>query len=350
MDFRLLNKFANNKCYPNEVDEVFSWIQQSDVRSGELLFKQYWDKIKSDQSFDSNLAQQRLDRIHHRININQSEKPVLGKIRTSPRGKTYLLALLSKVAVILLIPVVTLLIYTHFAQSSFVASNEIISPPGSRTFLELSDGTKVWLNHGSKMIYPQKFTGKTRTVLLIGEGYFDVAHDTSNPFVVESEGMLVKAVGTTFNVKAYSDGSYFETTLESGKVLVQKKSSGKESIVCAMTPGQHFALDLNTNKYSLKSENLFKYVAWKDGKLVFDGDRLEKVAERLSQWYNVEIILKDPQLNDLTYNATFIDESLSQIIDMMQIVMPITCVEVKRGKTNDGAYMKKEILIYLKNN
>lgn len=348
MDFRLLNRFANNKCCPDEVDEVFSWVQQSDKQSGELVFKQYWDKIKPDQKSDINLVQQRLDRIHHKININQSEKPVLGKIQPFPEKRIYFLQLLSKIAVVLLIPVITLLIYTHFSQSSFVVNNEIISPPGSRTFLELSDGTKVWLNHGSKLIYPQKFTGKTRTVLLTGEGYFDVAHNTSKPFVVESEGIQVKAVGTTFNVRAYSDGSDFETTLESGKVLVQKKLRGNESTVCAMTPGQHFALELNTNKYTLKSEEPFKYVAWKDGKLVFDEDRLDVVAKQLSQWYNVEIILKNPKLNDLTYNATFVDESLSQILEMMQIVMPITCVEVKRAKTNDGAYMKKEILIYLK--
>ena len=350
MNLKLLNKFANNKCNPQEVDEVLSWMQQADQQSVQDVLRQYWGKIGRDKSFGDTLVQQRLDRIHHRINIIQSEKIEAEKIRLLPSKKMHVLQMLSRVAAVLLIPFLSIFIYTQVFQPSFIANNEIISPPSARTFLELSDGTKVWLNHGSKMVYPQTFTGKTRHVTLIGEGYFEVAHNPSKPFIVESEGMLVKAVGTVFNVKAYSDGSDFETILRNGKVLVQKKLDGKVSTVCKMDPGQHFSLDLSTSRYTLKTENSYKYVAWKDGKLVFDNDHLDKVAERLSQWYNVDVILKDPGLKELTYNATFIDENLSQVLEMMKVVLPITYVEVKREKNKDGSYKKEKILIYPKNN
>lgn len=348
MDYKLLNKFAHNKCYPNEVDEVFRWVQQSDVKSGELVFKQYWDKTPPNETTDAELIHRRLDKIHHRININQSEKPISGKRIKLPLRGAYLLKLLSKIAAILLIPVITLLIYTNLPHSTFIVNNEIVSPPGSRIFLELEDGTKVWLNQGSKLIYPQTFNGKNRSVTLVGEGYFEVAHDTSKPFIVESDGIQVKAVGTSFNVKAYNDSSDFETTLESGKVFIQKEFSGNESTVCEMHPGQHFRLNLKTNKYSLQNEKSFKYVAWKDGKLVFDDDSLSEVVDRLSQWYNVEIILKDPKLSELTCKATFVDESLTEILEMMQIIMPIHCVEFKRTKSDDGVFLKKKIFIYRK--
>jgi transmembrane sensor len=346
MDLKLLNKFANNKCSSEEVDEVLSWIQGPDKNSGQVILKQYWNILKSVEIPDDLLSQKRLDSIHHKINIHQSERFISGESRSSSSNRRYLRTFIYRAAVVLLIPVITLFVYTLFFQPGFIATNEIASPPGSRIFLQLSDGTKVWLNHGSKMIYPQKFYGKTRKVMLTGEGYFDVAHDMSKPFIVESDGLQVKAVGTAFNVKAYGNGSDFETTLESGKVWIQKKSEEIGTKICSMFPGQHFVLNHNSNTCSLKCEEPFKYVAWKEGKLVFDDDSLNKVTELLSQWYDVEIIIKDPKLNKLTFRAIFLDESLSQIIEMMQIVMPIRCVEEKRVKTNDGVYMKKKIMIY----
>jgi ferric-dicitrate binding protein FerR (iron transport regulator) len=352
MNLRLLHKYANNKCRSEEVDEVLSWIGQSDEQSANFLFKQYWNLIMHGPSDIGEEAQAllRLDKIHHRINISRLEAAGSGPVMNQAGNKVVYLRWLYRVAVALLIPLITLFVYTRYFETDNVVMHEIISPPGSRSFLELPDGSKVWLNNGSSMVYPQRFTGGNRVVQLKGEGYFDVASNPSKPFVVESENWSVKAVGTCFNVKAYPDGSSFETTLESGKVSVQQNLGGKESVICNMSPGQHFALNRSTNKYILRKEETFKYVAWKEGKLVFDEDRLDKVAERLSLWYNAQIVLKDPPLSELTYKATFVDETLPEILEMMQVVMPITCVEVKRSKTDDGIYKKKEILIYMRKN
>ena len=350
MDKKLLRRFIDNKCTADEVDSVFEWIQkQSDEGGGEILLKNFWDEINQTEEMDENLVQKRLDRIHHRINLRQSDKLVADRIFSLPLKKS-LMQFISKAAAILLIPVITLFIYTRFFQPGQVDSQlaEITSPMGSRTFLELSDGTKVWLNHGSKMIYPQKFTGKTRTVQLSGEGYFDVAHDRTKPFIVESRGMEVKAVGTKFNVKAYPDDTDFETTLESGKVIILKKTPDKELTVCQMLPGQHLIFNNTTNQYSLKAGELSKYISWKEGKLVFKDDPMDKVAERLSRWYNVEIIIKDPEVKELTYTATFIDESLSQVLEMLEIVTPISDTVSAREKMPDGTFSKKKILIYRK--
>jgi ferric-dicitrate binding protein FerR (iron transport regulator) len=346
MDLKLLHKYANNKCQPEEVDEVLSWIGQSDEQSGKFLLRQYWDLLMSGpaESGEEVPARHRLDKIHHRINISRSESGD----SVQAGNKVVYLKWLYRAAIVLLIPVITLFLYTGYFETGHVVMNEIVSPPGSRSFLELPDGTKVWLNHGSRMVYPQRFTGKSRIVQLQGEGYFDVAANPAKPFVVESEGWSVKAVGTAFNVKAYPEGSTFETTLESGKVSIQQNRQGKESVICNMLPGQHFTLNRSSNKYILQKEETFKYVAWKEGKLVFDEDRLEKVAERLSQWYNAQIILKDPRLSELTYKATFVDETLPEILEMMEVVMPITCVEVTRSKSDDGIFKKKEIVIYMK--
>ena len=356
MDIKLLNKFIANKCTPSEVDSIFSWVQkQSDESAEDSLFRNYWDKIELSKITDADHARQRLDRIHHTINLNQSDGLPTTNVRFLKISKLSLTQWISRVAVVLLIPVITLLIYTQLFQSGQYAAQieidqkiEVISPRGSRTFLELSDGTKVWLNHDSKMIYPQKFIGNVRTVKLLGEGYFEVAPNKAKPFIVESNGMIVKAVGTAFNVRAYNDGTDFETTLESGKVIIEKNLGNKKTTAIKMEPGQHFVFDAATNQHSLKTEELTKYVSWKEGKLIFKDDHLDKVAEQLSRWFDVKIVLSDIKLKDLTCTGTFVNETLPQVLEMMEFVTPISCIVTERGKMSDGTYSKKEIIIYKK--
>lgn len=353
MDKSLLNKFIANRCNPAEIDRIFSWVQKSsDSFSDEALLKDYWNDIQMTESHEGKSTQQ-LDRIHHTINLNSSErlnitrKPFLTK-------RNSLVRLMTRVAAILFIPLLSISIYTYFLQPDLYSlidefqKYEIISPPGSRTHLELSDGTKVWLNRGSKMIYPRRFIGNTRTVQLVGEGYFEVASNKTKPFIVETQAMSVKAVGTAFNVSAYPDGANFETSLEIGKVVIQQPNSEDEIEVCDMKPGEHFSLDKATRRYKLTTEDLTKYVAWREGELVFKDDSLVDVAERLSRWYNVKVILKDPDLNHLTYTATFIDETLDQVLEMLEIVTPISYTVSKRHKQSDGTFSGKEILIYKK--
>ena len=100
-----------------------------------------------------------------------------------------------------------------------VDSLEVIAPVGSRTVVELSDGSVVHLNYGSRMKYPQNFSGETRSVVLTGEGYFKVAHNPDKPFVVSTGIIDVIAVGTIFNVNAYPENNNIATTLVEGKVI-----------------------------------------------------------------------------------------------------------------------------------
>ena len=353
MDKNLLNRYTANQCSPKEIDEFFNWVEKhpEEKAEGNPLFRNYWNNIEMADTPDIESSQKRLDRIHHIINLNQARQKVA---KDFAGRKVKLTSWFSKAAAILLIPVLTLFVYTRFFQSgSYLLSDlsqdiEIVAPPASRIQFELSDGTKVWLNQGSKMIYSQPFTGKTRTVNLVGEGYFDVAPDKIKPFIVETQKMAVKAVGTSFNVKAYADNPYFETTLESGKVIISTEVNGSSKEICTMSPSEQFVLNETTNKYSLKEVNPEKYVSWKDGLLMFQDDRLDEVAERLSRWYNVKITLKDSELSSLTYTATFIDETLEQALEMMKFVLPVSFTVSNKYKLPDSTFSEKEILIYKK--
>jgi len=354
MDMKLLRKFAENKCTPAEVDAVFDWINEStNDASGEPVFRNLWDELRPNYDTKDELDHQRLDKIHHKISIIRSEQSDTAKVRILPLRRTSLFQSISRVAVIFLIPVITLFIYVRFFQSQFITTppliSEITAPSGSRTSIELSDGTKVWLNQGSRMVYPQKFTGETRAVQLSGEGYFDIAPDKAKPFIVESGEIAVQATGTMFNVKAYADDTEFETSLESGAVIILRQRISKRSVVYEMKPGQHFVLNKTTHQYSLKTEDLTRYVSWKEGKLIFKDDPLDEVIRRLSRWYNAEITIKDPEISDLTYTATFADEPMDQVLDMIEEIMPVSFSISERTKTGDGAFAKKKIMIYRRN-
>jgi len=252
------------------------------------------------------------------------------------------------------LPVLTLYVYIQFFESdrfdylSDSSKYEVVAPPNSRTQFELSDGTVVWLNQGSKLTYPHHFVGSTRSVQLDGEAYFEVATNKEIPFVVQAGNLAVKAVGTSFNVKSFREDLKFETSLESGKVIILNGSKDDAKEVCEMIPGEHFVFDENTNKYSLHEEDLTAYVSWKEGKLVFRENPLDEVVERLSRWYNVKIQLEDPGLEYLTFTATFVDEPLEQVLEMMESIAPISYTIIARSKKSDGTFTEKKVLIHKK--
>ena len=290
-----------------------------------------------------------LDKIHHNINIHNFSYP-----ETKKRITLFLITnWLTKAAAILLIPVLTFLFYTlsdHSFKSAkysdmVVDSLEIIAPAGSRTIAQLSDGTEVYLNNGSRIKYPRNFNGKTRELTLSGEGYFNVAHNPKKPFIVKTRRLNIKALGTKFNVLAYPDNDQIATTLVEGKVVLEKSDgSGKVRTIGALLPGQHVDYNVNTDNFSISEGNVETYTAWKDGLLVFDNTGINDVAERLERMFNVDIEVAD-EIKDYTYTVKLIDESLLQILDLLNRATPVKYKILPREKLPDGTYSKQKILL-----
>jgi ferric-dicitrate binding protein FerR (iron transport regulator) len=304
-----------------------------------LQFKEE-DSIVSDEKLE-NL----LDKIHHKLNIDE---PRVIRLKSK-----WLIGWMTKAAAILLIPVLAFLFYTLSENDKMinqladvsVDSLEVIAPFGSRTVFELSDGSVVHLNYGSRIKYPQNFSGETRSVALIGEGYFEVAHNPDKPFVVSTGIIDVKAVGTVFNVNAYLENNDITTTLVEGKVLLQKQLPGENSIqLGAMKPGQHVIYNSNTGKVNVSVGDVDKYIAWKDGKLVFDNDPIEEVAQRLSRMFNVDIQIEN-EVKEYKYTVTFVDEPLFQILELLTVATPIKYKALPRVKNPDGTFSKQKIRI-----
>lgn len=346
----LLNKFINNACSEEELRQVLQWAKTEALteEARKLVYDDWQIYREEDNLADDDRFNTLFDKIQEEID-KRDRVQEQAETRTLPTVTKWL----TRAAAILLIPVLALFLYTLSENkalnsqfgSAAVDSLEIISPIGSRTVVQLSDGSQVHLNYGSKIKYPQFFVGNTREVILEGEGFFEVAHNPEKPFIVKTGGINVKALGTSFNVMDYDENDEVQTTLVTGKVVLeQENADGDVHIIGSMEPGQHVTYHKLTSKISSSKGNIEKYIAWKDGKLVFEDTPILEVAENLSRMFNVSIEI-DQEIEDYFYTVTFIDEPLFQILDLMTIATPVQYQILPRKKLSDGTYSKLKIII-----
>lgn len=176
--------------------------------------------------------------------------------------------------------------------------NTLVIPVGGLYELELSDGTRVWLNSVSQLRYPVQFTGKERKVYLSGEAYFDIKTDSLRPFIVESGGMNVRVYGTEFNVTAYRDEK-LRTTLVQGKVGI--KVDGEKELL--LRPGQMAEYDAQTKHLEVQEVNAYLYTAWKEGTFAFKDETIEEIMGRLSRWYDLNVFYANEEVKKQLYDG-----------------------------------------------
>jgi len=231
--------------------------------------------------------------------------------------------------------------------SSNIVYQEIKASYGTQAKVELADGTTVFLNSGSKLRFPQSFDNqKQRMVILDGEGYFNVAKNPSLPFIVQTNQLDVKVTGTTFNVNAYNDNPYVDIALVEGSVVLLDKNLEQNKKLMDLSPNQVATLNCSNRKLSKQDVNdLYKYTAWINGRIVFYGDPIQTVVKKLEKWYNVEIIIADKSLESYRFTGTFIDESLEQILTVLSLTSPMTFEMQPIKKQPDNSMSKRKIVL-----
>lgn len=212
--------------------------------------------------------------------------------------------------------------------------NRVIIPYGKSSQITLSDGTKVWLNAGSQLMYPSVFAKNQREVLLIGEAFFEVVRNEESPFIVRVDCVDIEVLGTSFDISAYPDDNIFETVLVSGSVSVFLKKegflSGKEKVV--LNPNQMIVLNKKEGIGKVSEVDVSVYTSWKDGMFQFERKDLNRILRKLERYYNKKIHIKDPLLGGYKISGKLdLKSSLSEVLDVIQLTVPIDWGKQKNG-------------------
>jgi ferric-dicitrate binding protein FerR (iron transport regulator) len=214
---------------------------------------------------------------------------------------------------------------------SEIAYNYLTVPRGGQFFIELSDGTQVWLNSGSQLKYPVSFMeGKPRVVELVyGEAYFDVspsAEHKGSKFKVFNQSQEVEVLGTEFNIKAYKDEANIYTTLVEGKVTISSGSQREKLI-----PGQQSNLDLENKSITIAKVDVKTETSWRHGVFSFRGKPLKDIMKVISRWYNVDVVFENRQLEDITFKGV-----LGKNQDIQEILETIKSLSIIKNYEIDG--------------
>ena len=201
--------------------------------------------------------------------------------------------------------------------------NTVIVPYGKRTQITLSDNSSVWLNSGSKLIYPARFAPEKREVYLEGEAIFEVSHNKQRPFMVITHDIEVKVLGTVFDVSAYTDDATSSTILESGSVELKYKSNSLLShSKVKMMPGMMAVYDPLDKEVKQSQVNTKRYTSWREGYFIFEQQSLGEILKKISRYYNVSIKLDDQSLADETFTGPLdLRNSATQVLEIISVMI-----------------------------
>ena len=216
-------------------------------------------------------------------------------------------------------------------KNQTVNYNSLVVPRGGEFQLKLEDGTKVWVNSETRLRYPTKFPNGERVVLLEGEAYFEVNKDKSRPFIVKTQGVDVKVLGTQFNISSYADDETIQTTLVEGIVAVMDSKNPGTNLL--LDPGYQAVFSKEARELKNKKVNVDLYTSWKDGKFVFEQSSLYDIMNKVSRWYDVKVFYQNNKVGDINFTGTLKRyESLDRLLGMIE-------------KTNEVKFVFKDNVI-----
>ncbi|MFA5818766.1 MAG: FecR family protein [Bacteroidales bacterium] len=225
---------------------------------------------------------------------------------------------------------------------------EISTPLGARSMIKMPDSTQIWLNAGTTITYSQDYGQQTRALNLNGEAYFKVAKDSLHPFIVNTQDIVVRALGTRFNVKAYPEEKTTSTTLEEGKIDISILSMADKNERILLKPKDKLIYHKETKeteKYIESAEEKVKpegnrpvefqninilsnvrtelYTSWKDSRWIIDREPLSTLAPMLERRFNLKIIFDDEQLKNYKFTGAIENETVDQILNALRLTAPL---------------------------
>jgi transmembrane sensor len=299
-----------------------------------LLSKQF-DELAPEGEVDRSKLDHILYRIHYDINMKKQDHQF-------SLFDNYIKWTL-RIASIMILPLAIFIGIHTYRESNLKKTTwvEIKAPAWTRVQFRLPDGTIGWLNSSSAIKYNGNFSAD-RQLTLTGEAFFDVYKDKKRPFIINTNEVTVKVLGTRFNIASYEDEKTVEVVLEEGKLIFGDKVLNK---YYTMKPNDLVVYDKSLMTFSTEVVQPQKYCSWTEGKLVFRNDPLDVIARRLERWYNVEIEIDKTLSEDVRWRATFIDENLEEVLNFLKRSLPVNYRIEQSNLKPDDTYTKKKVII-----
>lgn len=315
-----LINYSRDKYSYNDYLKIENFFHgtERDEEIEKFLFEE-WNELTNREKELNPSLESVFEKINHKILLQQKQ---LDK-------KTIRWSFFGKVAAVLLLPLMTYLMWNYISTQTSIQHSvppsaasgwiEINAPVNSVVEFLLPDSTKGWLNSGSKLKYPLIFE-QSREVKLSGEAYFEVKSIPNSRFQVNSTDLNVNVLGTKFNVDAYNDGLFTDVVLAEGKVEVEGKAIQFNQI---LSPNELIRFNRGKKSYHVLTVDASNYIAWKDGFLIIDNETFGEAVPRIERRYNAEFIIKDDVLKNYRFKATFKDESLEEVLQLIALTTPM---------------------------
>jgi len=344
----IILRYLSDEVSEDEVQQLQEWLQANEAnRQVFAQYKKLW--MVSGKFAGYHVDKVKQDRKKVGLSIRNFE------LQQSLHQATMRFRTLAYVAsALLLLGIVSVLYVLQKSQKEIPAiqgvilsGGEVEVPYGSKSLIRLPDGSKVWINAGSKITYPADFGVTSRNVYLTGEAYFDIAKMEKMPFYVNTDVLKIKAYGTAFNVKAYSDDNLVETTLDQGVISIIRNDAPDREI--SVEPKQKITIRKDTQETPVSTpqttaanttttsskpseiekpdveevKNIETITAWKDNRLVFEQEPLWSLAKQLERRYNVQFYFSNEKIKTIRYTAAIKEMPIDQVLEAISLTSPI---------------------------
>lgn len=302
-NIKLLNKFLEGNCNREEMKQL-NRILDNPNQLDDWMFDQ-WDTANTE--LDSRVEK----KMYEVINRERKKK---GNVRLFHFWK------IASVVLLFIISGLSAVLLRDYLFAIRVSNKCIVNVDrGQKASMVLPDGTKVWINSDSKITYDANYNRKDRIIELNGEAYFEVEKNEHKPFVVKTTQMSVKALGTSFNVKAYEIDEEVTTTLFTGKVQVATWNQTR-----MLAPHQRLTYNKQSHYAKITDEPDHEgYPAWRNNQFVFNNEKFESIANTLKRYYNIDFVFEDERLKNYCFTGAVPNTSLESLLEIFSITSPL---------------------------
>lgn len=290
----LISKYFNKEITATEKAELFSLMQTDEELHKEFMSMQNLCALTASLPADDDEEKAVSKLLQFKQAHKEDKKQATGWLK-------HIVGYAAAVCIAVLSTWAVMSYLQHAETIGTLAFEEFSTPPGQRAQVKLHDGTVVWLNARTKLRYPNRFVGSERKVELDGEAFFDVTHNEEVPFVVSTEKLDIKVLGTSFNVFAYRGREEFSTALIEGSVKLYRPDN--ESVAMFLDPNDY--AELRDGRLVKSRMDNTDFLLWKEGIYSFDDVPFGEIVKKLELYYDITIEVKDNHLNNYRFSGKF---------------------------------------------